>query len=193
MSIPKQKLFLGLAVAGALVFPATHAFAASVFTGEQASEGHKSYNTQCAMCHGEALLGPNAPALVGREVMQNFGTAHGLFNYIVAAMPPQAPGALDEEVYVDILAYILEANGAVAGDVELTANEGELRAINLAAVTSEAPAATSDDGAAAEPAASEVPQAYTWGKTLPSIEPEEQEDSGVPQAYTWGTTLPGTD
>lgn len=193
MSIPKQKLFLGLAVAGALVFSATHAFAASVFTEEQASEGRKSYDTQCAMCHGAALLGPNAPALVGREVMQNFDTAHGLFSFIVSAMPPQAPGALDEEVYVDILAYILEVNGAVAGEVELTADEGELRAINLAAVTSEAPAATVDGEAAAGPEATDVPQAYTWGKTLPSIEPEEPEASGVPQAYTWGQTLPSID
>lgn len=167
---------------------------ADVFTEAQAAAGKQSYATQCAMCHGDALLGPNAPALVGTEVMQNFDTAQGMYGYISAAMPPQAPGALDEEVYVNIMAYILQANGAVAGDTELTADPALLSAIKLAEVTSGSGAAPAADGAPA-PVETDVPQAYTWGKTLPSILPAapEAEEPSVPQAYTWGQTLPTVD
>ena len=89
---------------------------AQVFTAAQADAGQSAYSGQCAMCHGAKLLGPDAPALVGSEVMQNFDTAAGLYDYMTVAMPPQAPGLLDEEVYVNVLAYILAANGENGGE-----------------------------------------------------------------------------
>lgn len=162
---------------------------AEVFTAEQASAGRGGYATQCAMCHGAELLGPNAPALVGRDVMQNYDTAAALYSYMSVAMPPQAPGRLDEETYVNILAYILQANGAQPGDEELTADMARLGTIKLAEVTAAGPSSASDSGSAAP--ATDVPQAFTWGQTLPSLldTPEEAEPS-VPQAFTWGKELP---
>lgn len=161
---------------------------AQVFTDAQAKTGEQNYDGQCAMCHGAELLGPDAPALVGTEVMQNFDTAEGLYGYFSAVMPPQAPGLLDEEVYVNILAYILKANGAQAGTTALSAAPDVLKNIKLAEITSVAAVAPATDAAPAD-AAPAVPQAYTWGKTLPStlVEPEAP---SVPQAYTWGKTLP---
>lgn len=192
MSNPSKQFGLKLAVAGALALTASPAFS-NVFTEAQANAGQASYATQCAMCHGQELLGPNAPALVGTEVMQNFDTAQGLYGYIAAAMPPQAPGALDEEVYVNILAYILQANGAVAGSDELTADTAALSQIKLAQVTAGNGAAAPEATETEAPTESDVPQAYTWGQTLPSLipaEPETSGEAGVPQAYTWGQTLP---
>ena len=141
----------------------------TVFTAEQAAAGERTYNTQCAMCHGAELRGPNAPALIGAEVMQNFDTVAGLYTYTAAAMPPQAPGRLAEQDYVNIMAYILKANGARAGSKPLTADTELMKRMMLASITaghgSTAPSAQAVPSQPTE----EVPQAYTWGKTLPSV------------------------
>ncbi len=166
---------------------------AQVFTAEQAAKGRDAYAAQCAMCHGADLLGPDAPALIGTEVMQNFDTAGGLYGYIAVAMPPQAPGRLGEETYVNILAYILEANGAQAGDEELTADIDHLGSIELAAITSAVESAATGPATEAATPQTDVPQAYTWGMKLPSVNDsaeEEEEEASVPQAYTWGQELP---
>jgi mono/diheme cytochrome c family protein len=161
---------LGMAVALSGLLMAAAPSQAQVFTQAQADQGQKDYNGQCAMCHGAELLGPDAPALVGLEVMHNFSTAAGLFDYFSVAMPPQAPGLLEEETYVNILAYILKSNGAQAGDTALDADPAKLAAIDLVEVTSAGQAAASEAPAETDaPAATPVPQAYTWGKTLPSI------------------------
>jgi mono/diheme cytochrome c family protein len=141
----------------------------TVFTAEQAAAGERAYNTQCAMCHGVELHGPNAPALIGAEVMQNFDTVAGLYTYTAAAMPPQAPGRLARQDYVNIMAYILKANGARAGSKPLTADTELMKRMMLASIT-----AGHGDKASSAPTlpsqpADEVPQAYTWGKTLPSV------------------------
>lgn len=193
MKHTSPRVAVGMALAMSAVLMQAMPAQAQVFTQAQADQGEKDYGGQCAMCHGAELLGPNAPALVGLEVMHNFSTAAGLFDYIAVAMPPQAPGLLDEEVYVNILAYILEANGAQAGDTPLTAEAATLASIDLAAVTSvAAPAAETPSAEDATPATT-VPQAYTWGQQLPSILPAPEAAPaapGVPQAITWGRTLP---
>ncbi len=187
---PRVAVGMALAMSGLLLqtLPAQ----AQVFTQAQAEAGQKEYDGQCAMCHGAALLGPDAPALVGREVMHNFSTAAGIYEYFSVAMPPQAPGLLSEETYVNILAYILKANGAQPGDTALDASPATLASIDLSAVTSVAAAAVDAPATDTEAPASAVPQAYTWGKTLPSILPPEPEAAtpAVPQAFTWGRTLP---
>lgn len=178
-------IFAGLAFQPSLA-------SAQVFTAQQATAGHGDYDSQCAMCHGAELLGPDAPALIGAEVMQNFDTAAGLYGYISVAMPPQAPGKLSEETYVNILAYILQANGAQPGDKALTADIDELDSIKLAAITSASPAA--GNASVESTPVIVVPQAFTWGKALPggSAENDAKTDT-VPQAYTWGKKLPTLD
>jgi mono/diheme cytochrome c family protein len=164
---------------------------AQVFTEAQAAAGQKDYDGQCAMCHGVELLGPDAPALIGKEVMHNFDTAAGFYDYISVAMPPQAPGLLEQETYVNILAYILKANGAQPGDKALDADPANLASIKLAAITEVAAPAGEAAEADAAPA-TVVPQAYTWGKELPSIlpAPAPTGPAAVPQAFTFGKTLP---
>jgi S-disulfanyl-L-cysteine oxidoreductase SoxD len=191
-------------VAGAAI--ATPSFAGS-FTAEQAAAGQQSYNSQCAQCHGRQLEGPDAPGLAGQDVMGNWDTAGGLYDFISVAMPPSAPGQLGEETYVNIIAYIMQYNGAVAGDAPLTSDRDyavSLVAETAAGAASQAAAALDAGGAAAPAAtpdaaapAASVPQAFTWGTTLPGgtapaaapATPAATTPS-VPQAYTWGQELP---
>lgn len=195
MKHTSPRVAVGMALAMSTLLLQALPAQAQVFTQAQAEQGEKDYGGQCAMCHGAELLGPNAPALVGLEVMHNFSTAAGLYDYIAVAMPPQAPGLLDEEVYVNILAYILAANGAQPGDTPLTADMVQLAAINLGEVTSVAAPATEAPAAGTETPASAMPQAYTWGKELPSILPAPEAAPAapaIPQAFTWGRTLPNS-
>jgi mono/diheme cytochrome c family protein len=186
------RVAVGMALAMSVMLSQVLPAQAQVFNRAQAEAGEKEYDGQCAMCHGAELLGPDAPALVGREVMDNFSTAAGLYEYFSVAMPPQAPGLLSEETYVNIMAYILQRNGAQPGETALDAKPETLASINLTAVTSvAAPAETAANETEAAP--SDVPQAYTWGKVLPSILPPKEAEPAaptVPQAFTWGQTLP---
>ena len=182
------------------------------FTAEQAAAGQTAYNSNCAQCHGRQLEGPEAPGLAGADVMQNWDTAGGLFDFISVAMPPSAPGQLGEETYVNIIAYIMQFNGATPDDTALTSDRDY--AVSLSAETAagaaSVAAAALDAGGAAAPAADaaataapaeavvQVPQAYTWGKQLPgsaapteaAAAPAAPAASTIPQAFTWGKTLP---
>jgi cytochrome c len=164
--------------------------AAPAFTVEQAERGEAHYNAQCATCHGFGLEGKSAPALIGADVMQNFDTAAGLYDFISVAMPPQAPGMLGEQAYLDILAHILKINGAREGGA-LNANPDVLASINLSEVTDQAAAQAASKQAAIEGrrAALEVPQAFTFGQELPVVQ-SAAEAPKVPQAYTFGQPLP---
>lgn len=142
-----------------------------VMTGQQVSDGERAYRRHCAMCHGTELLGPAAPALIGSDVMDNFETVAGLYGYISVAMPPQAPGLLDEKDFIDITAYILAANGAMSGQSRLTANRAINGTLSLVALTAKGPPASAPADAEPAAAVTDVPQAFTWGRTLPSVTP----------------------
>ena len=60
------------------------------YTAEQAAHGKAVWGAQCAVCHGNNLEGTEAPGLVGIDVMGNWGTAQGLYDYYSVAMPATA-------------------------------------------------------------------------------------------------------
>ena len=98
--------------------------AAPVFTAQQATAGKTAYTKNCASCHMPDLSGNSEiPALAGTAFMNTWGTrsTKELFDYMSAAMPYGAP-SLSVEAYTTITAYILQSNGAVAGDEALTAS-----------------------------------------------------------------------
>lgn len=188
-------------------FASSSAMAAG-FSAEQATAGQQAYNSNCAQCHGRQLEGPEAPGLAGSDVMQNWDTAGGLYDFISVAMPPSAPGLLGEETYLNIVAYIMQFNGAAPGsdalspdnmhNVSLSA-ETAAGAASMAAAALDAGGAAAPATDAAAPAATAVPQAFTWGKQLPGgLSPEQMKPAApaapaapsVPQAFTWGQTLP---
>ncbi|MDC9823335.1 cytochrome c [Devosia sp. ZB163] len=193
---------ISLAFATAFVALAGSSAQAGGFTAEQAAAGETAYNANCAQCHGRQLEGTEAPALVGPDVMQNWDTAAGLFDFIRVAMPPSAPGQLGDETYLNIVAYIMKFNGAEPGDKPLTNDPALLASISLPAETAAgassaaaaAPAEATPEAAEAAPA---VPQAFTWGKQLPGGPAPGAQGAAatpaaptVPQAFTWGKQLP---
>lgn len=96
----------------------------SVYTDEQAARGREAYASTCGSCHGPELRGLNdAPPLVGREFLNAWGRQRisDLLGFVTQSMPPSGPGSLAPGVALDILSYMLKANGARAGTLPLTA------------------------------------------------------------------------
>src|SRR5687768_4310380 len=115
----------------AIVFGAAAAFmsaqqapAAASFTAAQATSGRAAYDQNCASCHGPAGRNGTAPVLAGPEFFGGWSTrpVRDLISTIQTTMPTDRPGQLREEVYLDIVAYILQVNGRTPGDQMLTVN-----------------------------------------------------------------------
>jgi mono/diheme cytochrome c family protein len=181
--------------AAALIGGSAFGQSAATYTADQAQQGMTQYQSNCSQCHGPQLEGIDAPSLKGADFRSNWQTAGGVHDYFSVAMPPTAPGKLGEDVYLNILAYIMQENGIPASDTPLVNDPAKLNAIDLVALAqAQAPATAPADAAPA----TAVPQAFTWGKTLPSVaQPGAAGDvsqaapaTEVPQAFTWGKTLP---
>lgn len=99
-----------------------------VFTEDQAIEGEEVYFTQCVQCHLENMTGREpAPALAGQEFISRWSgrSVAELITQTTNTMPPGNPDALSSEQYVNVVAFILEANGALYGASPLNLNEAE--------------------------------------------------------------------
>ena len=110
------------AILGSLCVPAVSQ-TAGPFTREQVEVGRQAYNDNCALCHQPDLAGANdAMALAGRSFVGAWGqrTTEQLFTKIHTTMPPGMGRSLPPETYAAITAYILHANGAVAGATPFT-------------------------------------------------------------------------
>jgi mono/diheme cytochrome c family protein len=95
-----------------------------VFTEQQADAGRTAYAKNCASCHMPDLSGnAEIPPLAGATFIGTWRdrTTKDLRDYMSAAMPYGAP-SLEVETYTMITAYILQTNGAVAGEEKLTAS-----------------------------------------------------------------------
>ncbi len=101
-----------------------------IYTEEQAKRGQEIYVRACGVCHGDDLRGADGPALVGsvfsvrwrdEPVARIFGTR--------STMPQDNPGGLGAQAYVDIISFVLKANGSPAGDVELPPDPERLERI----------------------------------------------------------------
>lgn len=172
--------------------------AAFAFTEDQATAGKADYEAHCAACHGFRAEGGEAPALSGIDVMGNFATGAGLYDFFSQAMPPQAPGLLSEDTYLHILARLLVLNGAEADGKALTADDEALDAVSLAGLGENVGSAARASAPDAPGMGTNVPQAFTWGHALPAADGTTTESpgqtsaaaAGVPQAFTFGKDLP---
>jgi alcohol dehydrogenase (cytochrome c) len=93
------------------------------FTAEQANSGHAIYQATCVSCHLPDLKGTfEAPPLSGANFMNMWRNrpTSDLFTRIRTSMPISNPGSLSDEEAVNLVAYILQANGAIAGTQALT-------------------------------------------------------------------------
>ncbi len=93
------------------------------FTAQQAVAGKASYNSNCAICHGNTMTnGTFGPPLAGEYFQKTWlGQTVRAFYDHAKTMPPSAPASLGDKTYVDIVAYILEFNGSKAGTAQLSA------------------------------------------------------------------------
>ena len=91
-----------------------------VYTKEQAERGHVAYETHCVSCH-EGLEN-DGPDLTNKAFLDRWreDTLAPLFTFTRTTMPGSAPGSLDDKVYADLIAFMLEAQELPAGKTELT-------------------------------------------------------------------------
>ena len=128
------RLAFGSAV-GALLWSAAQAPTARVeaqspatplsYTVAQADQGQTAYVEHCASCHGQNLDdGAYGPPLKGNDFRQKWGarSAEPLFTFTSTKMPPARPGTLGDASYAQLLAYMLQENGAPSGTRELPAD-----------------------------------------------------------------------
>ena len=97
--------------------------AAGLYSAAQATAGRTAYQTNCAGCHGADLSGQgNASPLAGGLFIGSWGdkSPSDLISFLQGAMPPTNPGGLSEATYVDVVAFLLQSNGARPGNQALT-------------------------------------------------------------------------
>lgn len=97
------------------------------FTAAQAAAGRTAYTASCAVCHGSTLAnGAYGVPLTGEFFKTRWSrrSVAALLERTRKTMPPAAPGSLAAQTYADVVAYMLEVNGARAGDVALKAEGG---------------------------------------------------------------------
>jgi len=99
-----------------------------VFTAEQAGEGKTTYEVSCAGCHAKDLTGRDGggqgPELAGPAFTKKWElqTLNQLYSEIKTRMPRNQPASLTNEEYLNIVAYILQANKFPAGEQPLSAD-----------------------------------------------------------------------
>lgn len=94
------------------------------FAAEQAAAGRAVYEASCSSCHMSALQGRGeAPQLAGSEFMNLWGDrpARDLVAFIQGSMPPLNAGSISPADYLNVTAFLLQANGAIAGNQPLAA------------------------------------------------------------------------
>jgi len=117
--------------------PALPAAQTTVWTGvynaAQVKRGEALSIQKCVICHGDELLGGEAPTLVGPDflVHWNSHTAWELFDRIKTTMPATTPGTLSAQESADILAYMLSVNGFPAGEKDLPSGMDALDQIRI--------------------------------------------------------------
>ncbi len=103
-----------------------------IFTEAQAERGRAAYDAHCGECHGEELRGDEmAPGLTGvafRFRWRGLKVAD-IYESIESTMPPEEPATLGDQPYIDIVAFLLSANGYPTGDRELAADSKLLEGV----------------------------------------------------------------
>jgi mono/diheme cytochrome c family protein len=103
-----------------------------VYSREQASRGQTAYNSKCARCHGDTLLGgEDSPPLVDKDFLERWNgkSVGSLVELTRGTMPSDGPGKVSRQQCTDIIAYLLGANGFPAGKSDLESDAAALNEI----------------------------------------------------------------
>ncbi|MBL8187292.1 MAG: PQQ-binding-like beta-propeller repeat protein [Acidobacteria bacterium] len=103
----------------------TSAQQAGLFTDIQAARGQALYDKKCAACHGNQLDNGTAAALVGSKFMAKWTgkSVDDLYYITKTQMPYGAGDSLKVQEYIDVVAFVLKANGYKSGAEELKADD----------------------------------------------------------------------
>jgi mono/diheme cytochrome c family protein len=114
-------IFLAFLIASPVAAQTRRTVWDGVFTAEQAARGKTVFATTCAACHAADLSGANGPALKGEVFATHWmeGSLDALFAR-VKSMPPNRAN-LGSSAYVDLVAFLLDANAFPAGAQQLNA------------------------------------------------------------------------
>ncbi len=120
----------GAASAEAQVAPKT--VWSGVYTDAQAARGKQVYARACTYCHLDDLSGSledNAPALVDSAFADRWRdqSVARMIRWVAGNMPKKGTGALKAQEYLDVVAYLFQANEVPAGAVELPLDLSQLQ------------------------------------------------------------------
>lgn len=124
-------LLIALTV-GAFAFPrvssaqGTKTTMAGVYTLDQAKKGKEVFTGACSGCH--TVASHSGPVFAARWMGKPLSE---FFDYVARLMPKANPGALSEDEYVWVTAYVLKLNNMPAGTRELSAEPQVLKAIRI--------------------------------------------------------------
>jgi S-disulfanyl-L-cysteine oxidoreductase SoxD len=104
----------------------------TIYTDAQAGKGESIYRAKCSACHDNDLNGQHAPPLIGRAFWEqwNQDSVRALYSRIISTMPLEEAGSLPEKDVLDLVAYLLKANGWPSGKKPIE-TAGELNNIRL--------------------------------------------------------------
>ena len=108
---------LGISIAN-MISAAQQPARTGPFTAEQAAAGRAIYQATCSTCHLADMKGTfEAPPLAGANFLNTWRNrpTSDLFTRIRNTMPISNPGSLSDQDAANLVAYILQANGAKAG------------------------------------------------------------------------------
>ena len=106
--------------------PPPAAVAEGIFTDAQAGRGRNTFDEACSDCHTNSEFR-------GGAFQRNWGrrTVYSFYRTVRSTMPDDNPGGLDEQVYLDVVSYILRMNGHAPGSSELAA-DSPMRQVRIA-------------------------------------------------------------
>ena len=122
------------APAGAQAAPPARYAWDGVYTDLQADRGEREYGRTCSHCHGLSLEGDGSaeiPTLVSDPFMRHWRgrNVQSLFDTLMRSMPADDRGSMTPRMTADMVAYLLRANGAPAGETPLPQDREALAAI----------------------------------------------------------------
>ena len=93
-----------------------------IFSAAQVKRGEEVYRRACSACHLDSLKGDSvSPPLLGPSFTDRYvgSNVHEMISAIRGSMPQNAPDSLGDQGYVDLVSYLLNANGSPAGAADL--------------------------------------------------------------------------
>jgi cytochrome c len=114
--------------------PARQSVWDGVYTEAQAARGERQYGRSCESCHGPDMSGDQVeeiPSLVLDSFMTDWNgkSVRELFETVKRSMPKDKPGTLGTSAYVNVIAYMLQANKFPSGPKELSRTPEQLESI----------------------------------------------------------------